>query len=591
MAFKKRASGAHAVHGIKQQSFVLSILIVLTSQVAVKLLGMIYRLVITNMEGFGDLGNGYLNAGYQIYVVLLAVSSVGIPNAISKLVSERMALGDPKGAHRIFKVALLLFSVIGGACSLTLFLGARLLADYVIKMSGTVYTLRALSPAIFFVCVSSVIRGYFVGLNNVNATSTSQVLEQIFKCVLTILFVRLMVGHAPEFMAAAANFASTTSTFLCLIYLTVFYYRNRAGIMYSIEGSTYRYRRGGRNRFGSRRDIMKTILWLSIPISLSSIITSVARVIDTSTISYGIADAFRNGIPGILETPTAEMLEREAVRLSGQLSKSDVLINLPLAMNVAFATVLVPTVARAFTLKDYDTATNRVSFSLVVSMVLVLPCAVGFMVLGDPIFKMLYPAAPEGAYLLQITAFAMIFMALDQTINGALQGMGKVFVPAVALLFGALAKIIANNVLIRIPSINITGAAIGTVICHVIAFSIEFTVLSRSLKLRLPPGRFLIKPVAAAAVMGAGTYVSYHLLHWLTHSNSISVILSIIVAVVIYLAMVLILKVLSLQEISELPKGQYLVRLLQKLPFYRNDLPAEDTGDEASDETGASEDK
>ena len=224
-------------HRLRKQSFLLSVMIVLFSQVVVKLLGMVYRLIITNMEGFGDLGNGYLNAGYQIYVVLLAVSSVGIPNAISKLVSERSAMGDLEGAHRIFRTALILFAGIGLVCSLALYFGADFLATSVIKMSGTEYTLRALSPAIFFVCVASVIRGYFVGLGNVNATSTSQVLEQVFKCCLTILFVQLLLGNAPEIMAAGANLASTVSTMLCLLYLTYFYFRNRAGIFDDMAAS------------------------------------------------------------------------------------------------------------------------------------------------------------------------------------------------------------------------------------------------------------------------------------------------------------------------------------------------------------------
>jgi len=552
--------------GLKRQSFLLSVLIVLFSQVAVKLLGMVYRLVITNMEGFGDLGNGYLNAGYQIYVVLLAISSVGIPNAISKLVSERAALGDLRGAHRIFKTALMLFAGIGLACTAALYFGADFLATSVIRMSGTAHTLRALAPAIFFVCVASVIRGYFVGLGNVNATSTSQVLEQVFKCVLTILFVLMLVGQAPEFMAAGANFAATVSTLLCLIYLIYFYYRNRSGILDDMAAA---HLQEDAEPLGRGRSIIKKILWLSIPISLSSIITSVARVIDTATIAHGIADAFANGIPGIAGIPTAAMLEEEAVRLSGMLAKSDVLINLPLAMNVAFATVLVPTIARAMARKEPEEACKRVSFSLVTSMLLVMPCAMGFIALGGPIFRLLYPNASEGAYLLQITAIALIFMALDQTINGALQGLGKVTVPAIALLCGAVVKIIVNNILIRIPSVNITGAAIGTVVCHAIAFTVCFTVLRRSLRFRLPLGKFLVKPLIASGVMGVCARGCYELLMLLTASNTVSTLLAIGVAVVVYGVAVLLLKVLTLDEIRELPKGQLIARVLVKLRFYR----------------------
>ena len=169
------------------QSFMNNVTIILISQVLVKVLGMVYRIVITNIDGFGDEGLGFYNVGFQIYTLLLAISSVGIPNAISKMVSERVALDDYKGAHKIFKTALLLFSIIGLATTAVLFFGADIFAQHIIKIDGSQYVMRALAPSLFFVCVSSVIRGYFTGMKNMKATSNSQVLEQILKCTLTIV--------------------------------------------------------------------------------------------------------------------------------------------------------------------------------------------------------------------------------------------------------------------------------------------------------------------------------------------------------------------------------------------------------------------
>ena len=161
------------------QSFMNNVTVILISQIIVKLFGMVYRIVITNIDGFGDEGLGFYNVGFQIYTVLLAISSVGIPNAISKMVSERVALNDHAGAHKIFKTAMLLFSVIGLATTFVLFFGADIFAQYVIKIDGSQYVMRALAPSLFFVCVSSVIRGYFTGMKNMRATSNSQFIEQI----------------------------------------------------------------------------------------------------------------------------------------------------------------------------------------------------------------------------------------------------------------------------------------------------------------------------------------------------------------------------------------------------------------------------
>ena len=138
------------------QSFMNNVTIILISQVLVKVLGMVYRIVITNIDGFGDEGLGFYNVGFQIYTLLLAISSVGIPNAISKMVSERVALDDYKGAHKIFKTALLLFSIIGLVTTAVLFFGADIFAQHIIKIDGSQYVMRALAPSLFFVCVSSV---------------------------------------------------------------------------------------------------------------------------------------------------------------------------------------------------------------------------------------------------------------------------------------------------------------------------------------------------------------------------------------------------------------------------------------------------
>ena len=150
-------------------------------------------MVITNIDGFGDTGNGLYGSGYQIYTLLLAIASIGVPNAISKLVSERLAVGKNKEAHEIFKTALILFSIIGLIASLFLFSCSGIIA----KLMGNPDVqgvMIALSPAILFVSIAAVIRGYFNGMYNMRATSNSQVLEQFFKSVFTIVFVQI-VAH------------------------------------------------------------------------------------------------------------------------------------------------------------------------------------------------------------------------------------------------------------------------------------------------------------------------------------------------------------------------------------------------------------
>ena len=536
------------------QSFMNNVTIILISQVLVKVLGMVYRIVITNIDGFGDEGLGFYNVGFQIYTLLLAISSVGIPNAISKMVSERVALDDYKGAHKIFKTALLLFSIIGLVTTAVLFFGADIFAQHIIKIDGSQYVMRALAPSLFFVCVSSVIRGYFTGMKNMKATSNSQVLEQILKCTLTIVFVYLSIGLAPAIMASWANFATSVATTLSMLYLVYFYCKRKSGIKEHIEESK------GETIKISGRHLMMSILMISIPISLGSIITAINRVIDTATISRGIEVAFASLIPahgnvGDIINPTAEQLNQEIARLSGLLSKSDTLYNMPLAV------------------KDYKEASSKINYSLLISILIILPCAIGLITLAEPIYKILYFSTSSGFELLQLVSVSLIFAALAQTMTGSLQGLGKVYVPAISLLFGCIAKIVLNIVLIRIPSINIYGAAISSIACQFISCAICFVVLAKNCKLNIKPMKYIVKPIIAGVVMGVVAVGVYKLSMLVCPSgfigNLISTVIAIAIAAVVYFFTVFMLKILSEDEIKQLPMGTKIYNGLVKLKFYK----------------------
>lgn len=563
-----------------------NVAVILISQILVKLFGAVYKMVITNVKSFGDEGLGLYNVGFQIYTLLLAISSVGIPNAISKMTSERIALNDYKGAHKIFKTALVLFSVIGIIAAAVLFFGAGYIAS-AIGYERSVNVMRALAPSLLFVCVSSVIRGYFTGMKNMKATSNSQILEQIFKCALTIIFVYASAYLIPDMnidgtvnidktpaMAALANFATSVATVLSMLYLFYFYYKRKSGISEKIQNSE------GEDLSISGKRLMLAILMISIPISLGSIITAINRVIDTATISRGIEAAFANLIPAhgsqaAITNPSAFQLTQEIERLSGLLSKSDILYNMPLAVNFAFATVLVPYVASALKIKDYKEAASKINYSLLISILIILPCAIGLIVLAEPVYNILYFNAPSGFELLQLVSVSLIFAALAQTMTGSLQGIGKVYVPAISLLFGCAAKIILNVLLIRIPSVNIYGAAVSSIACQFISCAICFAVLKKNCSLKIPPVKFIVKPLIAGGVMGAAAIAVYKLFILILGAgfipNLVSTVAAIFAAAVIYFFMVFALKILSADEVRQLPAGVKIYRILVKTGLYKNE--------------------
>lgn len=543
---------------IKKESFMQAVFSLIFSQILIKILGLIYTLYLTNKENFGDAGNAIYGSAYQIYAMLLTLSSTGVPNAISKLVAERTALGDHKGAHRIFKVAFATYAIIGLIGTLLLFFGAEFIATTALEIPEAKYTILALSPAVFFVSITSVFRGYFNGRESLKVTAKSQSLEQIFKTIFTIIIVELIFTLSSGntvWMAAGANIATTLSIFLSFSYLFTLYKMNNKEIGKEIKNSiNYQYQ--------NVKTIVKRILSVSIPMALSAIMSSFNKNIDSFTVVRNL----KNFMP-----------EAAAKIQYGILGvKVDTLTSLPLAFNIAFATALVPAISAAKAKKDEKTITKRVSFSLLASMLIGLPCTIGMIVFAEPILNLLYPNASEGALILQISALTIIFTILDQTINGTLQGIGKVMVPAISLGCGMLTKLVCNLVLLPHPewAINgisiggINGAAIGSVACHMVAFCIAFTVLRKNVKLELTVNKFLIKPLIATIIMGVCSYFIYLNLNSGIINGNWATILSILFAIIIYGLAILALKILNKEDIYMIPFGQKIYKVLQKLGIY-----------------------
>lgn len=268
----------------KKETFLQGILTLMFAQVIIKILGLIYSLYLTNRTGFGDSGNAIYMSGYQIYAMLLTLSSIGVPNAISKLVSEKLALEDIKGANRIFKVAFLTFSVVGIIGTSILFFGAGIIADKWLQIPEAKFTLMVLSPAIFFVSISSVIRGYFNGKEKMSITAKSQTFEQVFKTSLTIIFVEIfarMTSTNTELMAAGATLATTVATIISFTYI----YRMTRIIKKEEKKDVLNLSKKQNNiKNDSIKTIIKRIFAVSIPISLSSLLSSVNKNIDSFTV-------------------------------------------------------------------------------------------------------------------------------------------------------------------------------------------------------------------------------------------------------------------------------------------------------------------
>ena len=205
---------------------------------------------------------------------------------------------------------------------------------------------------------------------------------------------------------------------------------------------------------------------------------------------------------------------------------------------------------------------------MLVSMLIGLPCTIGMFIFSEQILNLLFPNANQGVLILQISSFTIIFTILDQTINGALQGFGKVMVPAIALGCGVLAKLVLNLVLVPIPGIGANGAAIGSVVCHLVAFIIAINVLRKNVKLELPFSKFILKPIIATIIMAICSYFAFMVLNGIM-AEKMATILAMIFAVIIYAIAIVALKIFTKEEIYMIPYGNKIYGVLEKIGAYK----------------------
>lgn len=513
---------------IRLTDFVNGIMSLVISQIFIKVFGVIYSIYMTNKTGFGDEGNAIYMSGYQIYALLLTVSSIGVPNAISKMISEKRSQKDYINSDRIFKVSLFLFAIIGSIGCISLFTLSKFISNKILDIPEAKLSLMALSPAIFFVTLNSVIKGYFNGINKIYITAKTQFYEQVLKSIFTILFVEIasaISNNNTEIMAAVANLATTVATFFSFIYILRKYLIEKDILLE--EKIIY-----SRDRI---LKIIKNVLIIAVPMTLNAILSSTGKNIDSITIVRILKD---------------KIGEELAIKKYGIISsKIDILVSMPLAFNSSISTALIPEISRMKSKNDLNGIIKKIEFSILITLLISIPYAFGIYSYSNQIFNLLFPKANEGATLLQLSAFGIVFAMLTQTINAILQGFGKNSIPVYASFIGLIFKVLSNIILIPMKGIYENGAILGNILSNFISFIIVYKELRKIIKLNINVLKISIKPILGSILMIVISLSIYNLLIIKNINDVFSTLISIVIAVVFYVFCIFVMKMINLKEI------------------------------------------
>ena len=234
------------------------------------------------------------------------------------------------------------------------------------------------------------------------------------------------------------------------------------------------------------------------------------------------------------------------------------------------ATAAIPTIAASVVIGDRKKVKSKMNLALKLAMIVAIPAAMGIGVLGDNILLMLFPTYPDGGMLLKVGAISIAFLSLCQIVTGVLQGIGKIYIPVIGALLGAVVKVVLNYLLISKPEINVIGAVISTDVCYLVAAVFNIIMLGKFTKTKLYISEILVKPTLCSIVMGLGCVGAYKILS-LVFGNTISTLISILIGIVIYLISMLLINGITEKDLKAVPKGEKLAEILMKRQLMKSD--------------------
>jgi len=540
---------------MSKKSFVQGAAVLAVAGLLVKFLGAIFRIPLANM--LGDVGMGYYQPAYYIYNLFLVIATAGIPVAISRMVSERYSFGQYYEAQRVFRISRTLMVAIGAVSFVIVFSCAEWFVPD--NVPEAVLAVRAISPALILVPLMASYRGYFQGQQDMTPTAISQFIEQVFRVGVGLFLAYTLfntvyktIGASPEEAGAAgATLGAVAGSIGGLLVMLIVYYRRKGHMKQLIS----KERKEHHVQRESSAAILKQIIVIAIPITIGAAVMPIVNIIDTEIVtSRLISSGWEKDI---------------AVGLYGQLTSfCGALVNFPQVLTQAVAMSLVPLVAAAWKQKDMHHLRTNVESGLRMAVLLGMPCAVGLFVLAEPILLLLYSsqkaAAISAAPCLMVLSIGVVFLAVVQTLTGVLQGVGKQMIPVRNLVIAVIVKIIITWVLTGIYSVNILGAATGTVCAYAIAATLDIIAVKKYTGTHFSFMKTVVKPFISCAVMGIGTWGSYQLLFNLLDGSRLATVGAILIAVAIYAVMIFVTKTITREDLINLPKGTKLVKIYDK---------------------------
>lgn len=572
----------------KSHSFLQGALILSAGTMLVKLIGAIFKIPLTNM--IGELGMGYFNTAYQIYMPIYTIATAGFPIAVSKMVSQNMALGRYRDVRQVYKTAGPFFFLSGLAGFLIMYFGAGPYTAAV-QSPNALFCIRMMAPTVFFCCMMSVHRGYYEGMRNMTPTAVSQVIEAVCKLFIGLLGAYLvMQAGMREYAAEGTVFGAVAADAEAAVNLTLPFAAAGAisGVTVgSVLGFLFLWLRHRIKGDGitqeelraspvpeSRRRTMGMLLRISVPVCIGALVINLGSLIDVTFLQNRL---------GAISPGTLRILFGDLIPSSIHTGELTPYLYgcYTIAQNVA---ALVPTVAQSFGVSALPSVTaawaggdkveikKNVDSVVRLSSLIAFPAGLGIIALAGPILRLLFSQRPNGVLiatpLLAVLGVTVILMTISVPVNSMLQAVGRADLPVKLLSIGMLIKLALNYTLVAVPQINLMGACIGSVACYLFITVFGVYCLGRQTRVKLDYLSAFVKPLLAGVACAACAWGAQGLIARVL-PDKVATLAAVAVAVIVYIAVLLLVRAVTKEDILMLPKGEKLAGFLEKHHFLR----------------------
>ena len=495
---------------------------------------------------------GYYSVAYDIYVWFYTISTTGLPVAVSIMISSSRAKGNFEDAKKIFKVVFRIFFAIGLMGMAVMMALSHAFAG-VYKLSEAWYGIMAIAPTLFFICLSSAYRGFFQGHQNMVPTAISEVIEAVGKLTLGIIFALYAKNQGyPLYIVAAYTLVGLTiGAALGMVYLFItklLFREEDYNAALNVEAVT--------GQVSPTREIIKNLLIIGIPITVSSSVMSFTNVIDGMILSSRLQSIGHSA-------------EAVSTMFGNYKTLAVTMFNLPPSLIYPITASIVPLLSSAVSGGKKKLIEDTMNSSLRICAIIALPCAFGLSALSYPILSIIFPTSSSemAAPLLSLLAPSIFFLAMLSVTNSFLQSHKFQYYPIISMVAGAAVKLITSYVLIGIPGVEMMGAPIGTFLCYMTTMLLNFYFVAKKIGYIPSIGKIFVKPFTAALVCAVAAYGANYGISAtgiFGGAGRIVTILSVIVAAAVYLLALILLKALRREDILLLPKGEKICKVMEK---------------------------